>query len=105
MRVGLIVLELWERCRAHGAWRRLIALLALAVTLGACSGDRLLGEHPIKLADAPRQAELSPAAQREHQRILAAYGGAYHDSRLEALVTTAVDRLVAASERPTCPTR
>jgi predicted Zn-dependent protease len=47
-----------------------------------------------------KQAEVSPVAQREHQRILAAYGGAYDDPRLEALIGQTVDRLVAASERP-----
>jgi predicted Zn-dependent protease len=99
----LVVLQLWRRCHAWRAGQRLIAPLALAVMLAACSGDRLVGEHPIKLPNQPRQAEMSPAAQREHQRILAAYGGAYHDSRLEALVSAAVDRLVAASERPDLP--
>src|SRR5262249_42738644 len=37
---------------------------------------------------------------REHQRILASYGGAYENPRLEALVSQTVDRLVASSERP-----
>ena len=42
----------------------------------------------------------TPAAEREHERILASYGGAYDDPRLEALITKTVDRLVAASDRP-----
>src|SRR6201995_1914281 len=42
----------------------------------------------------------SPAAEREHERILSSYGGAYDDPRLEALIGKTVDRLVAASERP-----
>ena len=37
---------------------------------------------------------------REHQRILAAYGGAYQSPRIEPLLTQTVDKLVAASERP-----
>ena len=41
-----------------------------------------------------------PAAEREHERILASYGGAYDDPKLEALITKTVDRLVAASDRP-----
>ena len=40
------------------------------------------------------------ATDREHQRILASYGGAYNDPKLQALITKAVDRLVAASDRP-----
>jgi predicted Zn-dependent protease len=42
----------------------------------------------------------SPAAEKEHERILSSYGGAYDDPRLEALIGKTVDRLVAASERP-----
>jgi predicted Zn-dependent protease len=51
---------------------------------------------PIRAAAAP----LTPAAEREHERILSSYGGAYDDPKLEALITKTVDRLVAASERP-----
>jgi predicted Zn-dependent protease len=42
----------------------------------------------------------SPAAEKEHERILTSYGGAYDDPKLEALIGKTVDRLVAASERP-----
>src|ERR1700751_2700551 len=40
------------------------------------------------------------ASEREHERILLSYGGAYEDPRLEALVSKTVDRLVAVSDRP-----
>jgi len=56
--------------------------------------------RPVSLPELPATAELQTPAQREHQRILAAYGGNYDDSRLEAAVTQTVERLVAASERP-----
>ncbi|MGA7803396.1 M48 family metalloprotease [Bradyrhizobium sp.] len=42
----------------------------------------------------------TPASEREHERILASYGGSYDDPRLEALTSKLVDRLVAASDRP-----
>src|SRR5690348_6918204 len=42
----------------------------------------------------------TPATEREHERILATYGGVYDDPQLEALITKTVDRLVAASEHP-----
>ena len=45
------------------------------------------------------KARMIPPA-RGHQRILAAYGGAYDNPRLEALLDKTVERLVAASERP-----
>jgi predicted Zn-dependent protease len=47
-----------------------------------------------------RTVAQTPAAEREHERILSSYGGAYDDPRLEALITKTVDRLVAASDRP-----
>jgi len=47
-----------------------------------------------------RTVAQTPAAEREHERILSSYGGAYDDPRLEALIGKTVDRLVAASDRP-----
>src|SRR3954454_830638 len=84
-----------------GRWSaaRLMAAPALALLLGSCSSlERIT--TPVSLPDTPpKQAEVTPAA-REHNRILAAYGGAYQDARLETLITHTVDKLVAASERP-----
>ena len=45
----------------------------------------------------------TPASEREHERILSSYGGAYDDPKLEALIGKTVDRLVAASDRPDQP--
>ncbi len=47
-----------------------------------------------------KPAAATPATDREHERILASYGGAYDDPKLEELITKTVDRLVAASDRP-----
>ena len=52
---------------------------------------------PVKPA---AETELPAAVQREHQRILAAYGGVYNDPRLQAMLEQTVERLVAASEKP-----
>lgn len=70
----------------------------LAFTLAACS--TLPENRTVSLPEVPAQNELLTPAQREHQRILAAYGGQYDAPALEAMVTRTVDRLVAASERP-----
>lgn len=43
---------------------------------------------------------MSEANLREHQRILAAYGGAYQAPRLEPMLNQTIEKLVAASERP-----
>jgi predicted Zn-dependent protease len=77
------------------------AVLAAALALGACSGDRFFGPQQVMLKEPPKQTEPQPpTARREHQRILATYGGAYDDPKLEAVVSQTVDRLVAASDRP-----
>jgi len=58
---------------------------------------------PSVVAKPPRVAAAtpqSPAAEREHERILSSYGGSYDDPKLEALIGKTVDRLVAVSERP-----
>jgi len=93
--------------RARGTARTIVAVMAAALALAGCSGDRFFGEHTSLMAVPPRPAnaetQASPAALREHQRILAAYGGAYEDAKLEAQVGAEVDRLVAASERPDVP--
>jgi predicted Zn-dependent protease len=73
-----------------------------ALLLAGCASTGALDTQ----AAAPEAAkpavvtELDPAAQREHERILAAYNGAYEDPRIETLVDQTVERLVAASERP-----
>jgi predicted Zn-dependent protease len=54
----------------------------------------------IFLPDPPKLTESTPQGLREHQRVLAAYGGAYEDPKLQAVLTRVVNRLVAASERP-----
>jgi predicted Zn-dependent protease len=96
-----------ERVQRNG--RTLIALIAAALALAACSGDRIFGDHQslmggdttASIAPSTVETDVAPTAtQREHQRILAAYGGGYEDSRLEAEVTGTVNRLVAASEHP-----
>src|SRR6185436_16888200 len=83
------------------AARRLIAplLLLLASLLASCADFGRLGVTQASLPEPAKPTEPQPAL-REHNRILAAYGGAYQDARLEALITHTVDRLVAASERP-----
>lgn len=94
--------------RQTGKRRRLWAapfLLCACLVLSGC-GDisrfqvASTPSPPGKPARAPAAASTTPAAEREHERILASYGGSYDDPRIEALITKTVDRLVAASERP-----
>jgi predicted Zn-dependent protease len=80
------------------------ALFAIALTLSACGDFSRFALAPTPSQPSAKPARLvmpqSPATEKEHDRILAAYGGGYDDSRLEELITKTVNRLVAASERP-----
>jgi predicted Zn-dependent protease len=78
-----------------------IALAVLA--LAACTASPPAGAPQASLGAPAKQADASgmpPAVLREHQRILAAYGGVYNDPRLQTMIEQMVERLVAASERP-----
>jgi predicted Zn-dependent protease len=79
------------------------AALLLALTLGAC-GDmnrfQVATPAPPPATKPKPVVATTPAAEREHERILGAYGGTYDDPQLEALIGRTVDRLVAASDRP-----
>ena len=81
------------------------ALAVVALLLAGCSSSLLTaGAPPGSLPGIVRQMQQQPQApaptSREHQRILAAYNGAYEDPKLEALLNGTVAKLVAASERP-----
>jgi predicted Zn-dependent protease len=81
-------------------WAALMVLCA-ALALSACS-DVAKFQTPIPTASPlkARTVAQTPAAEREHERILSSYGGSYDDPNLEALIGKTVDRLVAASDRP-----
>jgi predicted Zn-dependent protease len=80
------------------------ALLWVAATLAGC-GDMGRLQTAVLQPAAPaikpnRTIATTPASEKEHERILASYGGMYDDPKLESLVSKTVDRLVAASDRP-----
>jgi predicted Zn-dependent protease len=82
------------------SWPALAAALVAAFLLAGCSSWFPTGGKEISLPEIPAQAKTPPAATKEHQRILAAYGGAYKNPALEARVKRISDRLAAASDRP-----
>jgi predicted Zn-dependent protease len=87
------------------AARRVALLGACALLLAGCSTTLLSINNapPGSTSGAPKQAQQQQVpvpTQREHQRILAAYNGAYEDPKLENLLNQMVAKLVAASERP-----
>ena len=89
------------RLRAGPFSRWCVASLALCVVLAGCSSAKLPTLSDAPAAPQPeKQRLLSASEQREHLRILAAYGGVYREPRLQDMVEKTVDKLVAASERP-----
>lgn len=95
-------------CRA-GQRQRAFGVLAAACLL-ALTGCASIESEPAAGAGAAGRAQASamaaefdmmtPAQRREHERLVASYGGAYNDPELKALIQQVVERLVAASERP-----
>jgi predicted Zn-dependent protease len=79
-----------------------IGIAMAGLLLAACTAStppvspQATASIPAKQAD----TSMPPAVLREHQRILATYGGVYNDPRLQAMIEQTVERLVAASERP-----
>src|SRR5205823_6381842 len=78
------------------------AMLFAALLLAACTaspsalGPQATASLSGKTAEAPMPADVL----REHQRILAAYGGIYVEARLQSLLERTVERLVGASQKP-----
>jgi predicted Zn-dependent protease len=70
----------------------------LALFVGACSSMPV--DRQILLPDLPRNADPNSLSVREHQRVLAAYGGGYDDPKLHARLDAIVARLVAVSDKP-----
>ncbi len=85
----------------HTASRRTLSLALLgALVLAGCTSTPSNRQVSLPVPDGTSADSLQPAAQREHARILASYGGVYENARLQATIEMTVERLVAASERP-----
>jgi predicted Zn-dependent protease len=100
-----------RRIQRQGTKRRAVAtplvLFASMLLLGACSDFsrlQLTTAAPPTTTERVRPqrtpVQQTAATEREHERILASYGGVYEDARLSGLISKAVDKLVHASERP-----
>ena len=75
-----------------------LAAVALTAALAACAS--IPERSTVSLPQPPPQTEGNTPTQREHARIVAAYGGTYDDTKLEAMANETIDRLVKSSERP-----
>src|ERR1700722_1600527 len=92
-----------ETGMSRGLWAAPM-LLCAGFMLAACGDISRFQAGPPTAAISPakpnRTVTQSPAAEKEHERILSSYGGAYDDPTLEALIGKTVDRLGAGSGRP-----
>ena len=87
--------------------RSLAAALLAGLALAGCNQLMTAGGPPDAAIGAGPQTvpAATGAGAEEHARIVAAYGGIYHDDRLEQTVARIVGRIVAASEQPEQPYR
>jgi predicted Zn-dependent protease len=78
-----------------------LATLALPLWLAACGGDQAIVLPPQRPEDAELAPRISPvqrAADGEHQRLLAAFGGEYRAPQMRAALEEVIQRLAKASE-------
>src|SRR5690242_3231524 len=93
LRVAGVIEGVGRRDRTGRGLSAALALLCAATLLSACGN---LGAGRFETAApvaAPQPAKpkptvaQTPASEREHERILATYGGAYDDPKLEGLIS------------------
>ena len=85
------------------AWRGLKAGLAVAVAAALLAGCNAAGSGRPTAAvfgDPAAGAGQGRIDSVEHSRIVAAYGGIYHNDEVEQMLVPIVSRVVAASDRP-----
>jgi predicted Zn-dependent protease len=83
-------------------WRAGAAVLAASLLLASCANletDRF-GLSEASVARDNVAQSMPPQQRKEHERLVAAYGGVYHSPELEENISRVVNRLVSASERP-----
>jgi predicted Zn-dependent protease len=92
--------------------RRLLVALAAALSAVLLAGCTSLmsagGDGPTAAVIAGasvRQPVETAADAQEHARIVAAYGGIFHDDKIEKALAPIVSRIVAASDNPDQPYR
>ena len=92
----------------------LAAAISLALSLAGCvtSGDMASQSSPEARPivgglpkEAPRTIAPPTVAEREHERLIAAYGGAFRSPETERFLDDLVQRLAAQSDRPDIPYR
>ncbi|QIB36278.1 M48 family metalloprotease [Ancylobacter pratisalsi] len=80
----------------------LVLVCGAALVAASCASLDESRTADAKVPQPPPKLEetLTPTQRKEHERLVASYGGAYDDPKLQAMIQNTVTRLVAASERP-----
>jgi predicted Zn-dependent protease len=78
----------------------LLALIAGLVLSGCTALTTAGGDAPGSVLVGAGKGIDERFGSEEHPRIIAAYGGVYHDAKLEQTLARIVGRVVAASDRP-----
>ncbi|MDF2998591.1 MAG: peptidase Ste24p [Xanthobacteraceae bacterium] len=88
--------------RGGTSFRRMrFCVLLTTLLLAGCAGLDISTPAPDAQATVSSfEDNLTPTQRKEHERLVASYGGAYNDPELQALIQDVTTRLVAASERP-----
>lgn len=83
------------------------AVIGLAALLSACqavdfSDPNVIGpsSNPVTVANVSKNDKLAQLSALQHPRILATYGGEYHDPKLERMVAKIVGKLTTVSDNP-----
>jgi predicted Zn-dependent protease len=87
-----------------GFTARLSAVCLAALLLAGCNSLFSAGSPPdaagiATAVNTPAEDKNKPGAE-EHARIVAAYGGVYHDPKVEQTIARIVGRVVASSDKP-----
>jgi predicted Zn-dependent protease len=93
-----------EAAKGRGARRTPVAaclILLAGFALSGCTALMSAGGEPPSSVIVGNATEIdSRFGAEEHPRIIAAYGGIYHDAKLEQTLARIVGRVVAASDKP-----
>ena len=90
-----------------GWGRGIVSAVAAALVVAGCSVgdfDRLTRTSEPEIADEVA-ASLPPSQRKEHERLIASYGGVYRAPDLDKLIKKTVERLSASAEIPGLPYR
>ncbi len=89
----------------HRRWPAVLAAMLVGVALSGCNALMGGGSPTADVFSTSDKSASSGIDSREHARIVAAYGGIYHNARVEQTLAPIVSKIVASSDRPDQPYR